>query len=269
MADEKKEKEPKTGQKKPVKKQPTQKEEARRRVYRSRANRMIGGVCGGFAQYLNVDPIIIRIVWAIAVVWGGVGVIAYILSWIIIPENSGEEEVVKKTDGGKKTGLIWGVILIAIGCLFMFRGFDWFDFYPFHFRWHWGDWMPGYIRLGRFDIILPILIIALGVIYLVNVLRKSNESNNPKGEKPSGGKPMQKKLTRSVTDKMIGGVCGGVAEYFNVDPSIVRVLWAIVTLAGFPLGLIAYIVMMIVVPEESAVESTGTGSKATAAKAKK
>ena len=72
---------------------------------------------------------------------------------------------------------------------------------------------------------------------------------------------------------MVGGVCGGVATYFNMDPSIVRVIWAVLTLAGGGLlGVIAYIVMLIIVPEESAVQSTGTASKApkaAAAKAKK
>lgn len=85
---------------------------------------------------------------------------------------------------------------------------------------------------------------------------------------------MDKKLTRSATDKMVGGVCGGVATYFNMDPSIVRVLWAVLTLAGGGLlGVIAYVAMLIIVPEESAaVQSTGTeskASKAVAAKAKK
>jgi phage shock protein C len=59
---------------------------------------------------------------------------------------------------------------------------------------------------------------------------------------------MEKKLYRSRTNKMIFGVCGGIAEYFNVDPTIVRLLWVVLTFAKF-LGLIAYIVCAIVVPE--------------------
>ena len=89
---------------------------------------------------------------------------------------------------------------------------------------------------------------------------------------------MDKKLTRSVNDKMIGGVCGGIAQYFNMDPSLVRIGFAMLTLIGGGfIGIIAYIVMLIVVPEETAVETAGsakvpattkTPAKKTAAKPK-
>ena len=61
---------------------------------------------------------------------------------------------------------------------------------------------------------------------------------------------MQKKLCRSRTNKTFSGVCGGLGEYLNIDPTIVRVLWVILSLfsAGFP-GLIVYIVLAIVIPE--------------------
>ena len=60
---------------------------------------------------------------------------------------------------------------------------------------------------------------------------------------------MQKKLYRSRSNRMIGGVCAGLAEYFNVDPTIVRLVFVLFALAGGP-GLILYIIMAIVVPEE-------------------
>jgi len=61
---------------------------------------------------------------------------------------------------------------------------------------------------------------------------------------------MQKKLYRSRTNKSLSGVCGGLGEYLNVDPTLVRVLWVIASLfmAGFP-GLIVYIVLACVIPE--------------------
>ncbi len=60
---------------------------------------------------------------------------------------------------------------------------------------------------------------------------------------------MNKKLTRS-NNKMLCGVCAGVAEYFDIDPTIVRVLYAFLTLfsAAFP-GIILYIVMALIVPK--------------------
>ena len=59
----------------------------------------------------------------------------------------------------------------------------------------------------------------------------------------------QKKLVRS-TNKVLAGVCGGLAEYFNADPTLVRICYAALTLfsAAFP-GIILYIIMLILMPE--------------------
>jgi phage shock protein C len=61
-----------------------------------------------------------------------------------------------------------------------------------------------------------------------------------------------KRLYRVENDRIIFGVCGGVAEYFSVDPSIVRIVWAVLTLA-WGAGLLAYIIAAIVVPKKSNV----------------
>ena len=58
-----------------------------KKLYRSKSNRMIAGVCGGVAEYLNVDPTVVRVVWAIACLFGFLGVIAYIACAFIIPEK--------------------------------------------------------------------------------------------------------------------------------------------------------------------------------------
>ena len=60
---------------------------------------------------------------------------------------------------------------------------------------------------------------------------------------------MQKKLYRSLTDRKVAGVCGGVANYLNMDPTVIRVLWTIISLLGL-FGVIAYIVCAFIIPEE-------------------
>ena len=59
----------------------------------------------------------------------------------------------------------------------------------------------------------------------------------------------KKRLYRVEEGKMLCGVCGGVAQYFEVDPTIVRLVWTALTLAGFS-GLIAYIVAAIIIPKD-------------------
>ena len=59
-----------------------------RRLYRSRSDSMIGGVAAGLAAYLNSDPALVRIVWAIlVVVTGGAALVVYIVAWIVVPEE--------------------------------------------------------------------------------------------------------------------------------------------------------------------------------------
>lgn len=53
----------------------------------SRTNKKIAGVCGGFAEYLGVDATLVRILWVMLLLFGGVGVIAYLVAWIIMPEE--------------------------------------------------------------------------------------------------------------------------------------------------------------------------------------
>ncbi|MBW4829139.1 MAG: PspC domain-containing protein [Clostridiaceae bacterium] len=61
---------------------------------------------------------------------------------------------------------------------------------------------------------------------------------------------MSKKFYRSSNDKIIAGVCGGLGEYFNIDPSIIRIFWLLFSISGSGSGIIAYIVCAIVIPEK-------------------
>jgi len=59
---------------------------------------------------------------------------------------------------------------------------------------------------------------------------------------------MTKRLTKSNTNKVISGVCGGIAEYFNIDPAIVRIIWVLLSFGGGS-GLIIYIVCIFILPD--------------------
>lgn len=58
---------------------------------------------------------------------------------------------------------------------------------------------------------------------------------------------MEKKLYKSNQNKMIDGVCGGIAEYFGIDPTVVRLIWALFSLMGGS-GILAYIIAAIIIP---------------------
>lgn len=62
---------------------------------------------------------------------------------------------------------------------------------------------------------------------------------------------MGRQLFRSINNRMIAGVCGGIAEYFSIDPTIVRILWVAFSLFSMGAGIVAYIIALIVIPEQS------------------
>jgi phage shock protein C len=59
-----------------------------RKLYRSRSQRMLAGVCGGLAEYFNLDATLIRVLFLILTVFGGTGLVIYLVMWIIVPDVS-------------------------------------------------------------------------------------------------------------------------------------------------------------------------------------
>jgi len=118
-----------------------------KRLYRSTENRVIAGVCGGVAEYFNIDPAIARVVWIIAGIIGGSGIVAYIIAMIIMPlsteasnnynsrgsstdesyEGKYGEDWSKKdrhsTFDSGRSGNVLGIILIVLGAFFLLRQF--------------------------------------------------------------------------------------------------------------------------------------------------
>ncbi len=62
-------------------------EDGPKRLKRSKTNKVIAGVCGGVGEYFNIDPVIIRIIMLILVLGAGTGVVAYLIAWLVIPEE--------------------------------------------------------------------------------------------------------------------------------------------------------------------------------------
>jgi phage shock protein C len=59
-----------------------------RKLYRSRDQRMLAGVCGGLAEYFNVDVTVIRVLFLVLSVFGGTGLVIYVVMWLIVPDVS-------------------------------------------------------------------------------------------------------------------------------------------------------------------------------------
>jgi phage shock protein PspC (stress-responsive transcriptional regulator) len=131
-----------------------------RRLERSVTDRKLGGVCAGLAEYLGMDVSLVRVLAVLSVIFYGVGLVAYLVAWIVIPE---------------------------------------------------GQPVPG--------------------------------------AQPHATR--SRRLHRSRTDRKIGGVCGGLAEFLEADPSVIRIIW-LVSILVFGTGLFLYLLLWIILPAEDA-----------------
>lgn len=151
-----------------------------KRLLRTRKDSVISGVCGGLGKHLNLDPVIIRVLFVLAVIFAGTGLLVYIVLWIVIPlepENPSNETIFDRQAGYEETsnfnadsppnpgvqkanrseGSLWGgLILIVLGILFLA-----------------GRFIP---RINFGDL-WPVILIVIGV-----VLISKSKPSNPKTE---------------------------------------------------------------------------------------
>jgi phage shock protein C len=108
------------------------------RLYRSRSDRMVAGVAGGVAQYLNLDPVLVRVGFIFLILAPGVGLLAYILAAIVIPlrpEGETEPEITGNVEPHRAREFA-GYFLAGIGLLILagnmglFRFHQWEGFWP-------------------------------------------------------------------------------------------------------------------------------------------
>lgn len=134
-----------------------------KRLYRSKKERVLLGVCGGIAEYFSVDPTIVRLIFILLIFVSGPFLpLLYLIAALIIPEApNGEESFEKKTEEGpieklrdeivtqhkSSRGEFWGWFLLGLGILLLSSNLGWF-FIPF-------------------KIVVPLFILALGIILLL------------------------------------------------------------------------------------------------------
>jgi len=144
-----------------------------RRLYRSRTDTVLGGVAAGLARYLNADPALVRIAWAILVpITSGAAFLAYVVAWIVIPEEPvspvAAADPIEGTDAsmpavgtnstaspdrsdGGRAGLIVGIGLVLLGVWFLLR-----------------DYLP----VINWNVLWPAILIGVGALILISSARR-------------------------------------------------------------------------------------------------
>jgi phage shock protein C len=89
-------------------------------VRRSRSERVLAGVCGGVGRYLGVDPVLLRIAFIILALANGLGVIAYVVAWVAIPEEQPDRPAGPPSEPRRETGrLVLGGSLVVLGLVLL------------------------------------------------------------------------------------------------------------------------------------------------------
>ena len=141
-----------------------------RRLYRSNANRMIAGVCGGIAEYLNVDPTLVRLGFVLLVFVNGVGILLYLVIAIVTPRAPAG--VLPPTPSGIPLDLSWlgPAILLFVGLGLVAFGAAWaFDQVA---PWFWGFRNFWYIIRTLAWFFWSALLIAVGLVIVVVALKR-------------------------------------------------------------------------------------------------
>jgi phage shock protein C len=150
-----------------------------RRLTRSRTDTVLGGVAAGLATYLNTDPALVRIAWAILVpLTGGAALLAYIVGWVVIPEGpvtsaegdvayvAGDPDsvdadatrpeqpaVVAAGPNDGRAGIVVGIGLVLLGVWFLAR-----------------EYLPAF----DWGLVWPLILVGIGVLVLVNAARRQS-----------------------------------------------------------------------------------------------
>ncbi len=122
-----------------------------KKLYRSRTNFIFAGICGGLGEYLNVDPTILRVVAVLLVFADGVGLLAYLIGWIIIPRHPYMEEVLVPAEKSKLSMSLPGLALIFVGLIFLLNNL---------------------VRWFKFSYLWPVILILIGAVMLFRSIQK-------------------------------------------------------------------------------------------------
>ncbi|MEM7129536.1 MAG: PspC domain-containing protein [Chloroflexota bacterium] len=230
-------------------------------LYRHPADKMVGGVCAGLADYLEWDPALMRILWvgATLATFGG-GFLAYLALWLLLPVGTRQNGQVKSAalSINERNSSTLAYLLIGVGIVILLSNVEMLS------------WLAGGAWAAVSTLFWPAVMIGLGFMLLNSAGGKDwrqsvrtagqNFRTNFSGKMPSGQSVRNnlKKtrsrlpLRRTSTDKIMLGVCGGISRKIGIDANLVRIGWVAITVfSGGFFGIAAYIALGLILPEEN------------------
>ncbi|MBX2998435.1 MAG: PspC domain-containing protein [Caldilineaceae bacterium] len=231
-------------------------------LYRHPSHQLVGGVCGGIADYLNIDPVLVRILWIVLTMGtAGGGFLAYLTLWLLLPVGTSRTGLQEPAtlELNERNVQRAGAILIGLGVLWLLANVG-------ILPWLWNAfWSVMSILFW------PALLIGAGLLLIKNqkewrtsfvawrervrsgVRERSNGVKIDRSSVKSGLYQTRQRipLKRSRSERMVLGVCGGIAETFNVDPNLVRLFWILFSIGSVGTGAVVYALFGLILPERA------------------
>lgn len=247
-----------------------------RMLYRHPTDKMVGGVAGGLAETFNLDPSLVRILWLVlTVATGGGGLLAYLALWLLLPVGTVEgQQGPAALELNDRNMARAAFLLIGLGLI-------WFLSNVGALPWLWNGFST---VMGV--IFWPALLIGAG--YLILRGRGKGDGENlaqdlrtrasamgadlkeklgrkaPNRENVRAGMRSAKEripFKRSRTDRMFLGVCGGLGRTLGIDANLVRLIWAAFSIGSLGTGVLIYVLVGLLLPEEVATSVTAFSAR--------
>jgi len=203
-----------------------------KKILRNSDEKILAGVCSGFADYFNTDPTIVRAVWIFFTLFGGSGILAYFLAILFIPET---DIAPKKNDtsndknmDGTPDKTVWYFLLIVVGLFLLIQHNN-----ILSILWSilWGS---------GFNVLVAVLVVVTGIYFLGKKDKSGPENVDP---------DIKNKLHLSQTEKKILGVCSGIGETFDIDIHLVRFTYVFGTFLSGGIGFVVYLLLGMILPK--------------------
>jgi phage shock protein C len=214
-----------------------------KRLSKSRGDRMVDGVCGGIARYFEIDSTLVRITFVLLTFLGGAGALLYLAAMIIMPAEQYVPVATPSHPSSNSNHKVWGLLLITIGIFWLGHTMG-FHIWPYVWAFPW-------------RIAFPVLLILGGVAFLYggrNYVSHAQPGVPAEGAAPGEASSMgHSRLYRSRSEKKLLGVCGGIAQYLDIDPVIIRLVFVLGAIASFGIAFFGYFILAIIMTKEPIV----------------
>lgn len=233
----------------------------KRMLFRSPSDKLIGGVCGGLADFTGWDPALLRILWVVlTLATGGGGILAYVALLILLPVGTVAEGQVRAAalELNERNLSRAAFVLMGLGGVWLLANVGLLP------------WLWGGVWTVVSTAFWPVVLIGAGYVILRytgrgihwNVTgtaeRVKDEVSDKMPTKESmrvGLRQTQQKfpLKRSKSDRVFMGVCGGIAHKLGIDANLVRLIWAAFSIGSIGMGVLIYVLAGLFLPEEQPV----------------